>query len=735
MRIRYYLRRLAKYPPHIAAHKVLRKIFVKPKIIYESLKANLFAAHISDAELLKSLDDSFESIEALIEHLRERDYTGFFLDFSNKNRVLDLVKHHYSESFEQTIADADRVCEHIFDLLGSGPVFLGDMIDWHTDFKVKWTWKRKYHKLVNCSDMDNPYDVKVPWELSRCHHFITLGKAYCYTGNEKYAVEFIAQVSDWIESNPPAFGVNWVCPMDVAIRIVNWLWGYWFFKESSSLTNQFLVSFLKSLLAHGRHIMSNLENSDGFPSNHYISNLVGLVYLGFVLPEFKEAKQWREFGIHELIREMERQVYPDGVDYESSISYHRLVTELFLSATLLIILNEQRDIPTLGNEGNWFHRMRVSTVFPEWYMRRLEKMIEFVIYYTKPDGTAPQIGDNDDGRLHILSKYGDWDRLDHRYLLSAGAALFNRPDFREGAGRFYEEALWLLGKEGLNSFNSLRTGSAKSESKAFSQGGFYIMRHQNLYMIVDCLSDDLQAPTGHRHNSRLSFELFAYGRSFIIDPGAYIYTANPEWRNIFRSTAYHNTIQVDGQEQNEFDSFNLFSLGRQTQVKVNRWQTSDEHDFLDAEHSGYERLLDSITHRRQIFFNKQEGYWLIKDILTGNTQFQSQRRHEFALNLHFVPLKVAIDPANPLSITATVRNSAGILIFPFKQDGLEFSVEQGWVSYSYGTKIKAPVVRYRKSAELPVEFLTLFYPYLGIPPKIDPSEIQKTASTFMEGES
>ena len=101
---------------------------------------------------------------------------------------------------------------------------------------------------------------------------------------------------------------------------------------------------------------------------------------------------------------------------------------------------------------------------------------------------------------------------------------------------------------------------------------------------------------------------------------------------------------------------------------------------------------------------------MIKDILTGNTQFQSQRRHEFALNLHFAPLEVAIDPANPLSITATVRNSASILIFPFKQDGLEFSFEQGWVSYSYGTKIGAPMVRYRKSAELPVEFLTLFYP-------------------------
>jgi uncharacterized heparinase superfamily protein len=734
MLVRYYLRRLAEYPPHIAAYKVLRKIFVKTKIMSESLKANFSTIHISEAELLKSLDSSLESIEALIKHLGERDYPSFFFSSNNKNRIVDLVKHHYPKSFEQIIADADRICEHIFDLLGSGPVSLGDTIDWHTDFKVNWTWKRKYHKLLNCSDIDNPYDVKVPWELSRCHHFITLGKAYFYTGNEKYAVEFIAQVSDWIESNPPAFGVNWACTMDVAIRIVNWLWGYWFFKESSSFTNQFLVNFLKSLLAHGRHIMSNLENSDEFPSNHYISNLVGLAYLGFVFPEFKEAKQWREFGIHELIREMERQVYPDGVDYEGSISYHRLVTELFLSATLLILLNEQHDISTSRDECNWFHRMRASKVFPEQYMQRLEKMMEFVIYYTKPDGTAPQIGDNDDGRLHVLSRYGNWDRLDHRYLLSVGAVLFNRPDFKEGAGRFYEEAFWLLGEEGLNSFNLLEIGTAQLKSKVFPQGGFYIMRHEDLYMIVDCFSDALQAPLGHRHNSRLSFELFAYGGSFIIDPGAYIYTAAPEWRNIFRSTAYHNTIQVDGQEQNEFDSFNLFLVERQAQVRINRWETSNGYDFLDAEHSGYEKLPDSIVHRRQIFFNKQEGYWLIRDILTSIKQRQPQK-HEFSANLHFAPIDVAIDPANPLSLIVTFRNSANMIIFPFKSDGLELSVEQGWVSYSYGTKTEAPVARYRKSAELPVEFLTLFYPYLGTPPKIDLSEIQKTASAFMEGES
>jgi len=172
--------------------------------------------------------------------------------------------------------------------------------------------------------------------------------------------------------------------MDVAIRAVNWIWGYYFFCGSPSLT--------------------------------------------------KEGKKWLEKGLSALKEEMKVQVYPDGVNCEGSISYHRLVTELFISTTLICIKN--------------------GLTFPQWYMTRLEKMIEFVMYYTKSDGTAPQLGDNDDGRLHILSNYGNWNILDHLYLLSVGAVMFKRQDFKDAAGEFHEEAFWLMGAEGLNSFDN-----------------------------------------------------------------------------------------------------------------------------------------------------------------------------------------------------------------------------------------------------------------------------------------
>jgi hypothetical protein len=371
-----------------------------------------------------------------IEDFLNRNLPIFFFNPDDRDRIVETIRKEYPESIEQTINVADEICDHTFDLLGSGKVKLGKEIDWHLDFKSGYRWNLNEYYIGTGKHIthDDNSDVKVPWELSRCQHFVTIGKAYWLTSDEKYAKEFVNQIESWIENNPVELGVNWACTMDLAIRAVNWIWGYYFFCNSQSLTKEFKIKFFKYLFIHGRHIVNNLEFGR-IRGNHYLSDIAGLIYLGIFFQETKEGTKWLEKGLSALKEEMKVQVYPDGVDTEGSISYHRLVTELFISTTLLCRKN--------------------GITFSEWYMTRLEKMIEFIMYYTKPDGTAPQIGDNDDGRLHILSNYGNWNRLDHMYLLSVGAVMFKRGDFKEAAGEFPEEAFWLVGEEGLNIYKDI----------------------------------------------------------------------------------------------------------------------------------------------------------------------------------------------------------------------------------------------------------------------------------------
>ena len=259
------------------------------------------------------------------------------------------------------------------------------------------------------------------------------------------------------------------------------------------------------------------------------------------------------------------------------------------------------------------------------------------------------------------------------------------------------------------------------------------MRHEDLYMIVDCVPNNPNAPSSHRHNSRLSFELFAYDKTFIVDPGTYIYTADPEWRNKFRSTVYHNTVVVDEEEQNDFDPYDLFRLGMNADVKVNEWKVTDEYDFLDVQHSGYERLTEPITHRRQIWFNKRDGYWVIKDMLLKNLKFeeqdsQSNVEHRFELYFHFAPMKLAVDSEVPLGVRSNVAGS-NIMIFPVNSDGWQLSIEDGWISYSYGTTVEAPIVKYSKVASAPINFVTVIYPYEELQP---PSGIKEIGSNFSD---
>ena len=93
------------------------------------------------------------------------------------------------------------------------------------------------------------------------------------TGDERYAREFVAEVGDWIDRNPFAYGVNWACAMDVALRAVNWMWGFYFMgaAQACARSRASAEAFIRSLYMHGEFVSRNLETSD-INGNHYLSD-------------------------------------------------------------------------------------------------------------------------------------------------------------------------------------------------------------------------------------------------------------------------------------------------------------------------------------------------------------------------------------------------------------------------------------------------------------------------------
>ena len=634
---------------------------------------NRQSTYVSDAELRRSLGR--KTIADVASRIRTSRDPRLLSGLADLDSTVAAVKLRFPDSIEQSRAEADAVLEHRITLFGR--VFdLGPRIDWHRDPRADVRWPPDHFTNVPLV-IGQGADVRVVWELNRLHHLVTLGRAYLLTIDERYSEEVLLQLAAWYEDNPPRFGVNWTVAMEAGIRAVNIIAALEMFRGSPNVTDQATEMILKLLIAHGRYIRANLEFSHRTPSNHYLSDLIGLFAIGTIAPELREARGWRDYSAPRLVKEMNRQVFADGVDYEGSIAYHRFVLEIFSLFSSIC---------------------RAAHFDPGTAFRaRLEAMFAFVGSYLKPDRTAPVIGDSDDGRL---IKFTNRPAVDHSYLMPIGAILAKNGEFK--SCEIDEEAIWWLGQAGLEIFERLPiTGDPKS--RAFPQAQIFVQRTGSLYSIIDCGDHGARGRGSHAHSDALSIEVFAFNRTFLRDPGTYVYTASEEERNLFRSTAYHNTVRVDGEEISEVNEGELFAFASNVRPRVNLWESTSERDVLDAEHYAYRRLASPVTHRRVVTLDKREGYWIIKDIFTG----EGSHRFEFFFNFDAgLETRIELDR----SIVACDRESA-LAIAP--ASGLAFDTEltERWVSPSYGTRNRSSGIIFRLNAEVPFENVTLLIPY------------------------
>lgn len=494
MDIFYYIKKSRKFPFHIILAKAINLLFITIKAYRGVIKDRLFATY------------------------------GDFQDKrSVKNMCFITIKADMLTSINDTvIGTADLFVRHYFDLLGSGwtKVFYGmkvrglegycytdsklshkknlknritsnnlkqaqkiaslidvdyEPIDWQLDFKSGYRWSEK-NWYMNIKYGHKPgVDIKIPWELSRMQHLVMLAYAYMITNageRNKYLFEYRNQILDFIVNNPPRFGVNWRCTMDVGIRVANWLMAYDLFKAAGAeFDNEFENVFASAVYDHGFHIINNLEYTPYFRSNHYLSDIAGLLFVSVYLESTKEIDSWLAFAVQELISEMKHEFHPDGSNFEASTSYHRLSTEIMLYCAILCLSLPEEKKKALVSYSNTGHRIKPKLnavseqlydvnkkqLFPDWFWERLEKACEFTLHITKPNGAIPQFGDNDSGRflklwpsytkmtvgqtidkyenlkgyqdLSVDAVYYDENILDHQHILAVSGVLFNRQDF------------------------------------------------------------------------------------------------------------------------------------------------------------------------------------------------------------------------------------------------------------------------------------------------------------------
>jgi hypothetical protein len=344
------------------------------------------------------------------------------------------------------------------------------------------------------------------------------------------------------------------------------------------------------------------------------------------------------------------------------VPYHRLVAELFLGSSRLA---DVRGRPLSDH-----------------YRSRVRDMAAYLADVTRPDGLMPQSGDADDGRLHVCGGLGTATPQDGRHLLGPAAAMCERPGWVAiaGADGSWEAAWWGLNAPVVSGFSQI-----ESVAKLFPDAGHAVVRRGGNYLLVT------NSIVGTKGFDQLGFEYHA-GLPLVVDPGSYVYTSDPAARNLFRSTAYHNTLTIDDVEQNEINPEWLFRTFEKANAEHVSFTVDGDRAVYRGRHSGYARLPEPVTHERTFAFDARTGRLEIDDLLSG------RGRHRLAWHFHLAPGVAARAAAGRVALQA--GDTEVTLAYP---DGLSLQVVAAWYSPSYGVRVPCRALAFTADAEVGAE--------------------------------
>ena len=541
--------------------------------------------------------------------------------------------------------EGEKVLAHQFS--GGGfSVDFGDKIDWNYFPK----------KLPN-GRRDTEYPVT--HYINRFGHFSrVLGPLYWYSLDERYAKEFVYEVTDHVESHPPPekhhrdVAGPWSRLTACVPLLGSWLDGYNYFLRSDCFTPAAHAIMLKGFIQKARYAV---RNPDGV--NRYMAQLAGIYNVGAYFPELKQADAFRAFAVQAMAAAAADEFYPDSISKELCPGYHG-----GSAAAPRRIIESAR---IMGCDP------------PQGLLDGLEATYDFYPKVVTPLGGLPQFGDT-------------WGAGNvSRTLRAVRAGFVDKPVYR-----------WFA------------TGGKEGEAPAFTStrlpwAGFYVMRsgwgRDALYLCMDA------GPLGkgHWHEDKLNFVCFAYGEPLVAEVGIYSYTVS-KWNQYFRASDAHNVVLVDGLGQDRACDGGMRPV---SEPRTDDWHSDDvfglawgDYDgkWVACEHYGgwfnrfgKDHAAGLATHRRDICFVKN-SFWIVSDRLAAAGE------HRYSQLFHFLPDRTVRVLGAGRAGTDDPRRANVLLIQADRVEArtIEGQEEpiQGWCSPKQGEVVPAPVISFDQTA-------------------------------------
>jgi len=413
----------------------------------------------------------------------------------------------------------------------------------------------------------NVADVKVPYEASRLQYLQKTN-----SGN--------------IDVNKFPL-IYWNSPMDVAIRNINLIFHLLAIENDYAGTK--ILGNNKDLITtyisqHYEFINNNLENSGDVVGNHYLIELTSLL-LTIATFSFDGDKEEYIFFHDELSKELDRQFYEDGTNFEGSTHYSAFVVEALILCKLAIEEIDKNSI----------------------LLDRIEEIIKsnkFFLSSLANKGELSQIGDNDSGRI-FYHAFNEKKPLKMDWLFDLIDSLYPElSEYRKIQDKFNNEInneVPTLNKYKKVLHKPIKVFSSDYKAYSFKDFGIFVWRNEDQYFSVRCGPIGQNGVGGHSHYDQLAIECFTNDKWIARDPGTGTYTDNIEIRNKFRSLEYHWGPKAEIKFPNE-DEFDCFRLNYMSDGEVLLF---DKNNFL-----GYAEFNGKRIYRK-IYIN--DGIVTIED--------------------------------------------------------------------------------------------------------------------------
>lgn len=291
------------------------------------------------------------------------------------------------------------------------------------------------------------------------HYFeyaIALGEAFRKTQNNDYWMKFKSLVTSWIGCCKYAQGDAWH-PYTISLRLVNWLVCRDLFKANIKEDEAFDALMQNSMYLQYRHLLANQEKH--LLANHYLENLKTLVICALLFCEDDVLAEVER----DYLAQLDEQVLPDGVHYERSMMYHKLILEGVLRVELAY--------------------RSAGKVAPAKVASKARQMLDAMASIERGMGKTPFFNDAADG----VAK-------ECKPLIYACRDVYGyEPD---------------------------------DTKTVFSDSGFYKLYDGNAALVFFAGEPGPQYMLGHAHCDLLSFELSVGDRPVIVNSGTYAYQSD-----------------------------------------------------------------------------------------------------------------------------------------------------------------------------------------------------------------